>query len=1016
MVKLVWRGILANLGRLALTLVSVVLGVAFVSGSFVLADSLRSIFNQIGEDAFAGVDAQIRAVEPEIQSSDTQLLRFDDSIIDDVKALPEVGYAEGGLFAFEQTYSLDEDGQPIRPLGPPVFTGSWEGPSPVSGYSLIEGEAPAGQQVALDKAQVENGGFTVGDQVTMAIQTGAPEEFELSAIIDFGDGGTAGAYFNLFDLETTQRVIGSEGVVDSIVVSATDGTDEDDLLTAIGAVLPDDLEVVTGETVIGEQQDAFGEVVGIFGNVLLGFAIVVLFVSTFIIYNTFAILVGQRTQQLGLLRSVGASAGQIRFMVLFESVIIGIVASIIGLFGGLGVAWLLKQLFSTGGNSFPDGPLELQTRTIIVVVVVGLLVTVLSALIPAIRASRVAPLEAVRDGGRKERSMRFRLIAGAVVLLPGLIALGIGMFGNVDDTAGRLGLIGIGAALTFIGVSMLSALFAGEVVSWIGRPTFVPMASFYGGLILVVLGVSVILSALGLVVQGFAADSIFPQGLLWFLGAVISVALGAVFVLAGGPTVVDGIRPAGRLADRIAGRSPGKPALRVIGGSLVILLSALVILIGLGLFAQGLTADGAGARIGFFLGGIAVAVVGYLIAMAGLALVVAGLRTGQELAGGTKRYLAGTAQPSLIRIARDNASRNPQRTAATSTALMIGLALITGVAVLTASLLATFDSLLEDALTADLFIFEEQQQVDFSPLLVDELNALPETEAVAAFAGVEMRIDDEVVGVAAFDTATGDAVVNVGVTDGTPEISTAGVGVFTDVAAEKDLSVGSTVPVEFEDGFTTELTVEAIYDDKSVANSDWIVNRELSRDHVDADVVSFIGVTFPDGADVTTSRAAVEAVSADFPQLTVQDNTEFQEQVEGQVTQLQIVINGLLVLCLVVAFFGIVNTMALSVLERTREIGLLRAVGMTRDQLRSTIRSEALVVSVFGALLGVVMGLLLGWAAVVAIPDSFISEVGIPWVQLAIYVIVGAVIGLVAAYFPARRASQLNVLDAISHE
>ena len=200
----------------------------------------------------------------------------------------------------------------------------------------------------------------------------------------------------------------------------------------------------------------------IFGNVLLGFAIVVLFVSTFIIYNTFAILVGQRTQQLGLLRSVGASANQIRFMVLFESVIIGIVASILGLFGGLGVAWLLKQLFSTGGNAFPDGPLELQPRTIVVVIIVGLVVTVASALIPALRASRVAPLEAVRGGGRKERSMTFRLIAGAVVLLPGLAALGIGMFGDVDDTAARLSLIGLGAALTFIGVSMLSALFAGQ--------------------------------------------------------------------------------------------------------------------------------------------------------------------------------------------------------------------------------------------------------------------------------------------------------------------------------------------------------------------------------------------------------------------------------------------------------------------------------------------------------------------------------------------------------------------------
>ena len=252
---------------------------------------------------------------------------------------------------------------------------------------------------------------------------------------------------------------------------------------------------------------------------------------------------------------------------------------------------------------------------------------------------------------------------------------------------------------------------------------------------------------------------------------------------------------------------------------------------------------------------------------------------------------------------------------------MIGLALITGVAVLTASLLATFDDLLEDALTADLFIFEEAQGLDFSPVLVEQLDALDETDVVAAFAGIELRVDEDVVPAAAFDTDTGDAVVDVGITDGTANISTSGIGVFTEVAAEKDLSVGSTVPVEFEDGFTTDLTVEAIYDDKSIAGTDWVVNRELSRQHVEADVVSFIGVTFPEGADVASSREAVEELTASFPQLAVQDNTEFQEQVESQVNQLQIVINGLLVLCLVVAFFGIVNTMALSVLERTREIG-----------------------------------------------------------------------------------------------
>ena len=354
MLKLVRRGITANLGRLVLTLISVVLGVAFVSGSFVLADSLRSVFNQISEDAFAGVDAQVRAVEPEINSGET-LLRFDQSVLEGIRQLPEVEYAEGGLFAFEQTYSIGDDGEVIRPQGPPVFTSSWGGPSPVSSFTLLEGTAPQGQQVALDSGQATTGGFEVGDLVTISLPIGEPEQFELSGIIDFGQGGTGGAYFLLYDLPTTQRIIDAAGVIDSIVVNGVDSVAERDLLASIDNMLPEDIEVVSGDTVIGEQQDSFGSFIDIFGNILLGFAVVVLFVSTFIIYNTFAILVGQRTRQLGLLRSIGASGTQIRIMVLLESVIIGLIASVVGLFGGLGVAWLLKKLFSSGGDHF--GPI-----------------------------------------------------------------------------------------------------------------------------------------------------------------------------------------------------------------------------------------------------------------------------------------------------------------------------------------------------------------------------------------------------------------------------------------------------------------------------------------------------------------------------------------------------------------------------------------------------------------------------------------------------------------------------------
>ena len=722
------------------------------------------------------------------------------------------------------------------------------GPSPASAFKLLEGDAPVGQQIAVDQAQATAGGFAVGDLVTVTLPTGEPEEFELSGIIDFGEGGTGGAYFNLFDLPTVQRVLQTDGnVVDSIVVTATGGTDTDDLLAAIGAVLPDGLEVLSSEEVIADQQEQFGAIIDIFGNILLGFAIVVLFVSIFIIYNTFAILVGQRTKQLGLLRSIGASGSQVRGMVLIEALIIGILASIIGLFGGIGVAWLLKQLFSTGGGSFPDGPLQILPRTVVVVVVVGLLVTLLSAILPAIRASRVSPLEAVRDGGQPERSMRFRILAGAAVLVPGLIALFIGMFADIDGTAPRLTAIGVGAALTFLGVAMLSALFAGRAAAVLGLPA-------------------------------------------------------------------------------------------------------------------------------------------------------------QAIKGVTGR------------LARDNASRNPQRTAATATALMIGLALITGVAVLTESLLRTFDEILEESITADLFVFEEAQGLPFSSAVVDQLDALPEVAEVTGFTPAEALIDDSVETIAAFDTDTGNSVVNIGIIDGDVNLGVDGIAVFEEKADSLGLGVGDTVAIELEDGFTTNLTVKAIYDTDAVVNAPFVVDRELTSPHLTTDNVAFVGLTYADGVEPEVGRAAVEDVTSNFAQLSVQDNTEFQEQTEDQVSQIQIVINGLLVLCLVVAFFGIVNTMALSILERIREIGLLRAVGTTRHQLRSAVRWEAVIVAVFGSLLGIAMGLLLGWAAVVAIPDTFISRVGIPWVNLVVYLLVGAVLGVIAAFFPAARAARLNVLDAIAHE
>lgn len=838
--KLILRSIAASKGRLLLTMISIVFGVAFVSGSFILADSLRSVFNQVSEDIFANVDAVVRAPEGEVSNSNDPP-RFAESTADALAAVSGVAEIEAGLSAFETLYTVDADGEVVRPQGPPVLGFSWDGPTELSSFALIDGAAPVGQQIAIDTVQAEEGNFAIGDMVDVVTPNGI-EPFELAGTVEFG---SPGVMFVLTDLPTMQRVLDQPGLIDGIVIAAEDGVSADALVADLQAAAPDGIEVVSATTAEEETQAEFGEFITVFGNILLGFALVTLFVSIFIIYNTFAILVSQRKKQMGLLRAIGASGSQVRTMVLLESLVIGIVASIVGLFAGIGVAAGLKWIFSQGGGAFPDGPLEIQTRTIIVVMVVGVFVTVASAIAPAFRASRISPLEALHDTGASERSMRFRIITGSMVLVPGIILLTLGLLGTSGSTTGVLTFLGLGSVLTFIGVAMLSALFAGHVASLIGAPV---------------------------------------------------------------------------------------------------------------------------------------------------------------------EALRGT----VGRIARDNASRNPQRTAATATALMIGLALITGVSVLASSIIATFNDLLEDSLTADVFIFEEAQGLPFSSTLIDSLNTLDETGPVAGFIELDAVVGENTVGVSAFDGDVGSQIISIAVIDGVATVASGEVLVEEDQAEELAVGVGDSLTLAFEDGENETLDVVGIFEANSILEGQLFIDRSTASEHLTVDGVGFIGLKYADGVVGADARPLVDEVASEFPQLAVQDNSEFQEGLEDQIGQILIIVNALLGLCLIIAFFGIINTMALSVLERTREIGLLRAVGMTRSQLRSSVRWEAVIVGVFGALLGVIMGVLLAYAGITALPDDFITQTAIPWVNLVLYIVLGAVLGVLAAYFPARRAAKLNVLDAIS--
>ncbi len=841
MLKLTLRGIAASKGRLLLTMISIFLGVAVVSGAFVVTDTLRSTFDDLSEDIFAGVDVVVRAEEPEVNSSFDDP-RFDESVASLIGDVPGVESFEPGIGSVERVFAIDADGEAVRPpQGPPVIAVGWLGPSDLSSLSLVDGVAPAGDgQVGLDPIQMEEGGFELGDMVPIATPDGV-EEFELVGSIEFG---TPGPYFIVFDLPTAQRVFQEPGRIDSIVIGAEPGYDIAALVADVSAVLPSGVEAVSSSVAVNETQEEFGSSLSILGNILLGFAGVILFVSIFIIYNTFAILVSQRTKQTGLLRAIGASSNQVLSMVLLEAIVVGLVASIVGLFGGLGIAKLLLNLFTSGG-SFDTGPLELKPRTIMVVILVGLVVTVISAILPALRAARVSPLEALYDTHSDQRSLRSRIIAGSAVLVPGIIVLALGLAGTTGTTSGILTLLGVGSVLTFIGVAMLSALFAGPVASVIGRP---------------------------------------------------------------------------------------------------------------------------------------------IEAMRG----------------------------TVGRIARDNASRNPQRTAATATALMIGLSLITAVTVLASSIKSAFSDLLEEALAADIFIFEPNQGLAFSPALVDDLNVLDEVGQVAGYVELSGLVDGDKEAISAFDDGVGAELIAIKMVDGVAAVGSDGIAVREGKAEDLGLAVGDQVTVAFDDGEPLDLTVKGIFEPSGALEGNWYVDRATAGPHLTVDSVEFLAVNLSDDFSAEAGLAAVTDASAAYPQVDVQTNEEFQKEAEGQINSLLLFINGILALCLLIAFFGIVNTMALSVLERTKEIGLLRAVGMTRRQLRSSIRWEAVIVSVFGSLLGVGMGVILATAGISALPEGFIDGPTIPYATMIAYVVAGGVLGVVAAFFPARRAAKLNVLDAIA--
>jgi putative ABC transport system permease protein len=854
MLRIALKGVLAHKLRLAMTAVAIVLGVAFVSGTYVFTDSIKSSFDDIFSDVYSGIDLNVIGVS----EFGFTLPAFDEEIVEEVAGVPGVAAAVPSIDGFAQLVAPPpcEEGPdadptracPIGGSGPPTLAFSYlpEGEGLVP-FTLADGSWPAEpDEIVIDSFAAGENDLVVGQVIDVITPVGI-EPFRIAGIGTFGDADNLlGATLTIFEFETAQRVFDAEDKVTSIAVVLDEGADITLVQAQVANLLPDDVEVLTGADQAASDLEEVDEGLGFLNTILLVLAGVSIFVGGFLIQNTFRIIVAQRTKELALLRAVGATAKQVTLMVVIEAIAIGIVASLIGIGAGILIAFALKSAFGAFGFGIPSTALVVLPRTIVVGLAVGLIVTVVASVIPARKASAVPPVAALRDVATPPRSLGRRITAGATVTGIGLVLLLVGLFADVSNA---IGVVGFGAVITFVGVSLIAPLVARAFARWAGAPI---------------------------------------------------------------------------------------------------------------------------ARTG---------VVG--------------------------------------RLAQENAMRRPRRTASTASALMIGVALVTVIAVFSASAKAGVASVFRDQFATDFQVrldgFGDPTTSGLPGSVFEELEELPELGVVVRDRFGFFRWDEESTEsfLLGAEGPIGE-VVMVEVFEGDGVDPAPGEVFLAEADADRlGLAVGDTLTIQFPTLEFAELEVAAIFDGESLGVP-VIIDIETFDEYVDFDFDRFIYIQVAEGVDAETARAAIAAVTDAYPTAALTDTDELIGDIEGQIDGLLNLLTVLLGFAIIIALLGIVNTLALSIAERRHEIGLLRAVGMLRRQVKRMIRWEAILIAVFGGVLGLVVGLVLGTAVVIAIGSGL--ELAIPGGQLVTYLIAAGIGGVLAAILPARRGAKTNILEAIAYE
>jgi putative ABC transport system permease protein len=838
------RGLLARKLRLALTALAIVLGVTFVTGTLVLGDTLNRTFDDLIGTAYQHVSFQIRGKAAFSNSGAAEVDSTADrkpipqSIAAAVHRVPGVSYAFGSVAGYAQF--MARDGSAIGKGGGSTLGFSFDPNPQLSPYRLVAGRAPtSADDVVMDKATASKYHFAVGDRVLVNLPN-RPETFTISGIVTFGaDDNLAGVTLAGFDLPTAQSLFNARGYYDTISVLAAPGADTVKLQRAISTILPPGVEVVSGQTVASELSTAVNNELSFISTALLIFALISLFVGGFTIFNTFSITVGQRTRELALLRVVGASRRQVFRSVLTEAALTGLTASVIGLGLGVVAALGLKALLKAFGIVLPSAPLVFEARTAAVAIAVGVGVTVLSALIPARRAVRIAPVAALVEHSEDQTGFvrRRQVIASAAFGLIGLAALLAGL------VKPEVLLVGIGALAVVIATSMLTPLAARPLSSALGRP----LAALLG--------------------------------------------------------------------------TPG-------------------------------------------------------------------------------------------RLGRENATRSPRRTAQTAAALMIGLSLVSTIAVLGASLSTSAKNSVDSAVSADYIV---SGKGGFSKSVVSAVSRLPGVATTTVVYQGQFEVRGALSTLVAASPADLSRTVTLHLAGGSGARAMAAgeLLVDTNTADADHLHIGSTVPVKFAQTGSTTMRIGGIFKSNPLLGS-YLSGDAFFRSHFDNPLP--IGVLLSTAPGARGLGRALNSALQPYANVSYKTRAQFEASQQASINQLLGLVYVLLALAILIALIGIVNTLMLSVFERTHEIGLLRAVGMKRRQVRAMIRSESVIIALLGGVVGILRGTGLGIALAYALRHSGVTTIAAPVPSLVGFVVLSALLGLAAATWPARRAANLDVLAAIATE